>query len=154
MNTTQLREIDIDRGWFIIDARNLVLGRLASELARRLQGKHKPEFSYHIDAGDYIVVTNADKISVTGNKLSDKRYYRHTGYPGGIKDTVLSDMISNKPEEVIYKAVKNMLPRNKLGRKMIKKLKVYASESHPHTAQRPADLTQLLDSNILSRHVS
>ena len=131
---------DIDRQWYVVDADNQVLGRLASQIAHRLRGKHKPEFAPHMDNGDFIVVINADKIKVTGNKMADKHYYWHTGYPGGIKSRNLSDQLIHKPEDVITKAVRGMLPKNRLGRAMLKKLKVYAGTEHPHTAQQPAAL--------------
>ncbi len=130
----------VRRQWIHIDATNLVLGRLASELARRLRGKHKPEYTPHVDTGDYIVVTNVDKVRVTGNKLRDKIYYSHTGYPGGIKSISLEKLLAKAPADVLLKAVKGMLPRNPLGRAMFSKLKVYAGNDHPHVAQQPQTL--------------
>lgn len=132
---------DINREWILVDAEGLILGRLASQIAHRLRGKHKPEFAPHMDNGDFVVVVNAEKIKVTGNKLEKKFYHRHTGYIGGLKSTSLSDMLANKPEEVIFKAVKGMLPKNKLSRAMMTKLKVYAGPEHPHKAQKPAPTT-------------
>jgi large subunit ribosomal protein L13 len=127
----------VEKSWFLIDAENVVLGRLASEIAKILRGKKKPIFSPHIDTGDFVVVVNAEKIAVTGNKLSDKKYYHHTGYPGGIKSISLEKLLFKKPEEVIKKAVWGMLPKNSLGRNMIKKLKIYKGSEHPHQAQKP-----------------
>lgn len=125
------------RDWTLIDAEGVVLGRLASEVARRLRGKHKPEFTPHVDTGDYIVVVNVDKLRVTGAKALDKKYYRHTGYPGGIKERSFTELQNQFPERVLEKAVKGMLPKGPLGYAMIKKLKVYAGSEHPHTAQQP-----------------
>jgi large subunit ribosomal protein L13 len=127
---------EIEKKWYVVDAENKVLGRLASEIASRLRGKHKPTFSPFMDNGDFIIVTNADKIQLTGNKLDDKKYYRHTGYIGGIKETSAKELLVKHPTDLITKAVKGMLPRNKLGRAQLKKLKVYASANHPHTAQQ------------------
>ena len=138
MSTFNARAETVKRDWFIINADGLILGRLATEVARRLRGKHKPEFTKHVDTGDYIVIINADKIKVTGNKLNNKIYYRHTGYPGGLKTTVLKNMPMVTAFE---KAIKGMLPKNILGREMFRKLKVYAGNEHPHTAQQP----QVLD---------
>jgi large subunit ribosomal protein L13 len=131
---------DIQRGWIVVDAEDKILGRLATQIAHRLRGKHKPEFAPHMDNGDFVVVVNAEKIKVTGNKLNDKHYYRHTGYPGGIKSRSLAEMLEKKPEDVIVKAVQGMLPRTRLGRAMLKKLKVYAGPEHPHAAQQPETL--------------
>ena len=131
---------EIEKKWHIVDAENKVLGRLATEIANRLRGKHKPTFSSFIDNGDFVVVTNAEKIALTGNKLEDKKYYRHTGYIGGIKEISAKDLLVKHPEDVIIKAVKGMLPKNKLGRAQLKKLKVYAGTKHPHAAQMPAEL--------------
>lgn len=141
MKTFSPKSEDIHRQWHIVDAEGLVLGRLASMLAYRLRGKHKPEFAPHVDNGDFIVVVNCEKIKVTGNKPAKKKYYRHTGYVGGIKETSLETMLATKPSQVLMKAVKGMLPRNRLGRAMLKKLKVYAGSEHPHTAQTPATLS-------------
>jgi large subunit ribosomal protein L13 len=131
---------EIEKQWYVVDAENKVLGRLASEIASRLRGKHKPTFSTFIDNGDFIVVTNAEKIKLTGNKLEDKKYYRHTGYIGGIKETSAKELLKKHPTDLITFAVKGMLPKNKLGRAQLKKLKVYAGSNHPHAAQLPADL--------------
>ena len=131
---------EIEKKWYVVDAENKVLGRLASEIASRLRGKHKPTFSPFIDNGDFIVVTNAEKVQLTGNKLNDKKYYRHTGYIGGIKETSAKELLVKHPTDLITKAVKGMLPKNKLGRAQFKKLKVYAGKDHPHAAQGPAVL--------------
>jgi large subunit ribosomal protein L13 len=128
------------RDWVLLDATDKTLGRLATEIAMRLRGKHKPEFTPHVDTGDYVVVVNAEKIRVTGNKLEDKTYYRHTGWVGGIKETALRDLLEKHPERVIEKAVKGMLPRGPLGYAQLGKLKVYAGAEHPHTAQQPVAL--------------
>ncbi len=140
MKTVSTRPQDVERAWFVIDAESQVLGRLATEVARRLRGKHKAAYTPHVDTGDYIVVVNAEKVRVTGNKATDKTYYRHTGYPGGIKATRFENMIEKHPERVIEKAVKGMLPRNPLGRAAFRKLKVYAGPDHPHSAQQPRSL--------------
>lgn len=128
---------DIQREWFVIDAKDQTLGRLATQIAHILRGKHKPIFSPHMDVGDFVIVINCEKIRVTGNKLDDKRYYRHSGYPGGIRSVTLRQQLDRFPDRVIHTAVRGMLPKNKLGRQMIKKLKVYAGENHPHQAQKP-----------------
>ena len=140
MTTVSMREQDVERSWWVIDAENQTLGRMATEIARRLRGKHKPEYTPHVDTGDYIIVVNAEKVRVTGNKETDKIYWRHTGYPGGIKGTTVATMRETHPERIIEKAVKGMLPRNPLGRAMYRKLKVYAGAEHPHAAQQPATL--------------
>ncbi len=140
MKTFSANPDKIKRDWFVVDANNKVLGRLAADIAHRLRGKHKPEFTPHVDTGDYIVVVNAEKIALTGNKANDKKYYRHTGYPGGIKETSFKEMIEKHPTRVIETAVKGMLPRNKLGRAMFSKLKVYVGEQHDHQAQQPKAL--------------
>ena len=132
---------DINREWFVVDAQDQVLGRLASQIAHRLRGKHKPEFAPHMDNGDFIVVVNCEKIKVTGKKLTDKKYYRHSGWVGGLKTTRLGDMLADKPARVLTTAVRGMLPKNRLGRAMLKKLKIYAGTEHPHTAQNPQPLT-------------
>ncbi len=131
---------EIDRKWYLVDAENKVLGRLASEIATRLRGKHKPTFSSFIDNGDFIVVTNAEKVQLTGNKLNDKKYYRHSGWMGGIKEASAKELLEKHPTDLLIKAVKGMLPRNKIGRAQLKKLKVYAGKNHPHAAQQPAEL--------------
>ena len=132
---------DINREWFVVDAQDQVLGRLASQIAHRLRGKHKPEFAPHMDNGDFIVVVNCEKIKVTGKKMTDKKYYRHSGWVGGLKTTQLGDMLADKPARVLTTAVRGMLPKNRLGRAMLKKLKIYAGSEHPHTAQNPQPLT-------------
>ncbi|MTJ92865.1 MAG: 50S ribosomal protein L13 [Desulfovibrio sp.] len=132
---------DINREWFVVDAQDQVLGRLASQIAHRLRGKHKPEFAPHMDNGDFIVVVNCEKIKVTGKKMTDKKYYRHSGWVGGLKTTQLGDMLADKPARVLTAAVRGMLPKNRLGRAMLKKLKIYAGSEHPHTAQNPQPLT-------------
>ena len=131
---------EIDRKWFVVDADSKVLGRLATEIARRLRGKHKPTFCNFQDNGDFIVVVNADKIHLTGKKWDDKKYYRHSGFIGGIKEQSAKDVLKKKPEELIKMAVRGMLPRNKLGRKQSEKLKIYASPDHPDQAQKPENL--------------
>jgi large subunit ribosomal protein L13 len=128
------------RDWYIVDAQGKTLGRLATQLADILRGKRKPEYTPHCDTGDFVVVVNAEKITVTGRKLEQKRYWRHTGYPGGIRSRTLAEMLDRQPEEVIRKAVKGMLPRNRLARQQLQKLKVYAGEEHPHAAQQPKPL--------------
>ena len=140
MKTYSAKPESVKRDWYVVDASGKTLGRLATELANRLRGKHKPEFTPHVDTGDYIVVINADKVAVTGNKANDKMYYRHTGYPGGLKEANFATLQAEKPEMIIEKAVKGMLPRNPLGRAMYRKLKVYAGTEHPHTAQQPQQL--------------
>jgi large subunit ribosomal protein L13 len=128
---------DRQRDWLVIDATGQTLGRLATQIATALRGKNKPEYTPHVDTGDFVIVVNAEKISVTGNKLADKKYYRHSGYPGGLKVRTLAEQLERRPEEVIRKAVKGMLPRNRLARKQLTKLKVYAGPEHPHVAQKP-----------------
>lgn len=137
MKTFVLRKEDIQREWFVIDAKGQTLGRLASKIAQLLRGKHKPTYTPHLDMGDFVIVVNADKIHVTGRKLDQKMYYRHSGYMGGLKETSLRDQLVRHPEDVIKLAVRGMLPHNRLGRKIIKKLKVYAGPDHPHQAQQP-----------------
>ena len=128
---------EIERNWFIVDAENKVLGRLASEIATRLRGKHKPNFSTHMDVGDFIVVVNAEKVKLTGKKLDDKIYYRHSGWIGGLTETTAREMLEKKPTELLKSAVKGMLTKNSLGRKQLKKLKIYTGGEHPHAAQQP-----------------
>ena len=140
MKTYTAKPADIRRDWYLIDATGKTLGRLASEIARRLRGKHKPEFTPNMDTGDYIVVINARDVRVTGRKLTDKVYYRHSGYPGGMKSTTLDKMLERRPEVVIEKAVKGMLPRGPLGRQMFRKLRVYAGAEHQHVSQQPQPL--------------
>lgn len=134
------KEGDITREWFLVDANDQNLGRLASQIAVYLIGKHKPTFTPGVDTGDFVIVINAERVRVTGNKLDDKVYYRHSGYPGGIKEITLRQQLQKFPERVIHKAVWGMLPHNKLGRKMIKKLKIYSGPEHPHSAQKPTTL--------------
>jgi large subunit ribosomal protein L13 len=131
---------DIQREWYVVDASGRTLGRLATEIARVLRGKHKPTYSPSVDVGDFVVVVNAEKVYVTGRKLDRKIYYRHTGYPGGLKERTLREQLRRRPTRVIELAVRGMLPRNRLGRKMYRKLKVYAGASHPHAAQMPKPL--------------
>ncbi len=138
MKTYAVKASEIERGWWVVDASDQTLGRLATRIATLLEGKHKPMYSPHIDTGDHVVVVNAGKIKVTGNKLLQKRYYRHSGYPGGLKEESLQTLMARKPELVIERAVKGMLPQNRLGRAMFKKLKVYGGGDHPHAAQQPA----------------
>lgn len=140
MKTFSAKPHEVTRDWFVINADGVTLGRMAAEIARRLRGKHKAEFTPHVDTGDYIVVINAAKLRVTGNKLTDKIYYRHTGYPGGIRQEALGQMLARKPELVIEKAVKGMMPHNPLGRAMLQKLKIYPGAEHPHAAQQPQEL--------------
>lgn len=140
MKTISAKGHEVKRDWFVVDASNMVLGRLASEIARRLRGKHKAEYTPHVDTGDYIVVTNAEKIVVTGNKNKDKMYHRHSGFPGGIKSLSFEKMLAKNPVKIIELAVKGMLPKNPLGREMYRKLKVYVGSDHPHTAQQPKQL--------------
>jgi large subunit ribosomal protein L13 len=129
-----------ERHWLVVDANGQTLGRLATQIADALRGKRKPEYTPHVDTGDFVIVVNAEKISVSGNKRTEKRYYRHSGYPGGIKSRTLEEMLDRRPEEVIRLAVKGMLPRNRLARKQLTKLKVYAGPDHPHVAQKPEPL--------------
>jgi large subunit ribosomal protein L13 len=128
------------RDWYVVDAEGKTLGRLATQLADVLRGKRKPEYTPHCDTGDFVVVVNAEKVAVTGNKREQKRYWRHSGYPGGIRSRTLGEMLERRPEEVIRRAVKGMLPRNRLARRQITKLKVYAGPDHPHAAQKPTEL--------------
>ena len=129
-----------ERNWLVVDASGKTLGRLATQLADALRGKRKPAFTPHIDVGDFVIVVNAERISVTGNKRQEKRYYRHSGYPGGLRSRTLEEMLNRRPEEVIRLAVKGMLPRTRLGRAQLRKLKVYAGPDHPHAAQKPEPL--------------
>ncbi|WP_027184476.1 50S ribosomal protein L13 [Desulfovibrio inopinatus] len=137
MKTYSPKIAERDREWIVVDAKDKVLGRLASEIAFRLMGKHKPEYAPHMDMGDFVVVLNAEKIKVTGRKMDTKMYYRHSGYIGGLTGNTLREVLDKKPSDVIYKAVRGMLPKNRIGRAMLKKLKVYAGEAHPHEAQQP-----------------
>ena len=140
MKTFTAKPAEVRRDWFVIDAEGKTLGRLATEIARRLRGKHKAEYTPHVDTGDYIVVINAEKVHVTGNKAKAKQYYRHTGYPGGLRSMNFETLIDHAPERVLELAVKGMLPKGPLGRAMHKKLKVYAGTEHPHAAQQPLEL--------------
>lgn len=138
--TFSAKEIDIERNWWVVDATDKTLGRLATQIATRLRGKDKPIFTPHVDCGDFVIVVNAEKIHVTGRKLDQKMYYRHSGYPGGLKTISLRDQLEKHPERVIRTAVRGMLPKNKLGRRIRSKLKVYAGPDHPHEAQQPQPL--------------
>ena len=140
MRTISAKAHEVKRDWYVIDASNVVLGRMATEIARRLRGKHKAEYTPHVDTGDYIIVLNAEKVTVTGSKFTDKTYYRHSGFPGGIKSMTFDKLQKKDPIRIIELAVKGMLPKNPLGREMYRKLKVYAGENHPHTAQQPIAL--------------
>ena len=140
MKTFSAKPETVKRDWYVVDASGLTLGRLATEVASRLRGKHKPEYTPHVDTGDYIVIINAEKVHVTGNKVQDKMYYSHSGFPGGIKSINFEKLIQRAPERVIESAVKGMLPKGPLGYAMIKKLKVYGGAEHPHTAQQPKPL--------------
>lgn len=137
MKTISANAQTAQHDWFVVDAQDLVLGRLAAEVAKRLRGKHKPEYTPHVDTGDYIVVVNAEKVRVTGNKAQDKVYYSHSNFPGGLKEITFEKLVDRAPERTIELAVKGMLPRGPLGRAMFKKLKVYAGQEHPHAAQQP-----------------
>ena len=140
MKTYVATPLDRERNWLLVDAEGQTLGRLATQIADALRGKRKPAYTPHVDTGDFVVVVNAEKISVTGQKRSEKMYYRHSGYPGGLKSRTLNDMLERRPEEVIRLAVKGMLPKNRLARKQLTKLKVYAGPDHPHAAQQPKPL--------------
>ncbi|NLM98064.1 MAG: 50S ribosomal protein L13 [Halanaerobiaceae bacterium] len=140
MSTYMAKPDEVDRQWYVVDATDKTLGRLATRIAEILRGKHKPIYTPHIDTGDYVIVINAEKIKLTGNKWQQKKYYRHSGYPGGIKETTYEKLVQKKPEFIIEKAVRGMIPHNKLGRQMIKKLKVYSGPEHPHQAQQPVEL--------------
>ena len=141
MRTYSAKPETVERDWYVVDATNRPIGRLASEIAKRLRGKHKPVFTPHVDTGDYIIVINAEKIGVTGNKRTDKMYYRHSGYPGGLKTISLEKLLAKAPERVLEIAVKGMLPKGPLGRAMYRKLRVYAGGEHKHTAQQPKTLS-------------
>ena len=140
MKTFSAKPAEVRRDWYVVDATGKTLGRLSTEIARRLRGKHKPEYTPHVDTGDYIVVVNAEKIRVTGNKLKDKTYYRHTGFIGNLKSITLDKLLEEAPERVLQHAVKGMLPRGPLGRKMLSKLRVFAGPEHNHAAQQPIPL--------------
>lgn len=141
MKTFSVKKNEVERKWYLIDATGKILGRLASEVALRLRGKHNPIYTPHIDTGDFVIIINAEKVLLTGKKLKQKVYYRHSGYPGGLKSTTAEKLQQKKPEDLISLVVKGMLPKNSLGRDMIKKLKIYAGEKHPHHAQNPEILT-------------
>jgi len=140
MRTYSAKPDEVQRKWYVVDLEGKVLGRAATKIANVLRGKHKPQFTPHVDTGDFIVVVNADKVKTTGAKMSDKPYYNHSLYPGGIKEVPLKEMLVKAPEQVIERAVRGMLPKNRLGRKLLKKLKVYATPEHPHEAQKPEPL--------------
>jgi len=140
MKTWNAKPGEIEREWRLVDAEGQTLGRLATQIADTLRGKDKPQYTPHVDTGDFVVVVNAEKVAVTGNKLDDKRYYRHSGYPGGLRSRTLREQLERRPEEVIRKAVKGMLPRNRLARAQLRKLKIYAGPEHPHAAQAPKEL--------------
>ena len=140
MRTYQANAQDRERVWYVVDAENKTLGRLATQIANVLRGKRKPTYTPHVDVGDFVIVVNAEKVAVTGDKREKKLYWRHSGYPGGIRSRTLGDMLEKRPEEVIRKAVKGMLPRNRLARAQLRKLKVYAGSEHPHQAQKPEQL--------------
>ncbi len=141
MKTYHAKPGEVEREWLLVDATDMVLGRLASEVAQILKGKRKPQYTPHVDTGDFVVVINADKIRLTGNKAAQKNYYSHSGFPGGLKEVSFARMMAKHPERIIEKAVKGMLPKNTLGRAMGKKLKVYAGPEHPHQAQMPRQIT-------------
>jgi large subunit ribosomal protein L13 len=140
MKTWNAKPGEVQQHWYVVDAEGATLGRLATRIAETLRGKGKPEYTPHVDTGDFVVVVNAEKIAVTGKKLDEKLYYRHSGYPGGLRSRTLREQLERRPTEVVRKAVKGMLPRNRLGRAQIKKLKVYAGPDHPHAAQSPVPL--------------
>ncbi len=140
ISTFQAREVDVEKKWYVVDADGMVLGRLAANVARILRGKHKPIFTPHVDTGDFVIVINASKVRVTGKRLDKKEYFRHSGYPGGVTMRSFKEQIQKNPRFVIEHAVRGMLPHNKLGRRIFKKLKVYAGNEHPHAAQQPIEL--------------
>ena len=140
MKTYSAKPHEVQQDWLLVDAEGQTLGRLAVQIAHRLRGKHKPAYTPHVDTGDFIVVINADKVKLTGKKMEDKKYYRYTGYPGGIRETNAAKMLATKPTDIVTIAVRGMLPKNRLGRKMLTKLKVYAGNEHPHQAQQPQPL--------------
>lgn len=141
MKTYSVKQADITRTWYLVDADGIVLGRLAAELAKILRGKNKPIYTPHLDVGDHVIVVNADKVALTGNKLQKKVHYRHSGYPGGLKETSYEVLMRDKPELALEKAVRGMLPKNRLGRSMLKKLHVYSGPDHPHKTQKPEALS-------------
>jgi large subunit ribosomal protein L13 len=140
MKTYSARPRDIERQWYVVDAEAQTLGRLATRIADVLRGKNKPQYTPHIDTGDFVVVVNAEKVRVTGNKLEQKKYYRHSGYPGGLRERTLAEQLERRPEEVLRKAVKGMLPKNRLAAAQLRKLKIYAGPEHPHQAQNPTPI--------------
>ena len=140
MKTWNAKPGEVERRWYVVDAEGKTLGRLATQIADTLRGKGKPQYTPHVDTGDFVVVVNAEKIQVTGNKLDQKRYYRHSGYPGGLRSRTLREQLNRRPEEVLRRAVKGMLPKNRLGDQLLTKLKVYKGDKHPHAAQQPATL--------------
>ncbi len=140
MKTYMAKKGEVERKWYVIDAKDKIVGRLATQIATILRGKHKPEFTPHVDTGDFVIVINAEKVKFTGKKLDKKVYYKHTGYIGGLKETTAREMLKKKPEEIIRLAVKGMLPKNKMRKKLLKKLKIYKGEQHPHQAQQPEKL--------------
>ena len=139
MKTFSLKKEDVNRQWYVVDATDKVLGRLATKIADKLRGKDKPTFTPHVDGGDFVVVINADKVKVTGNKADQKKYYKHSLYPGGLKEKSFKEVLESSPERIIENAVKGMLPKNKLGKSIIKKLKVYSGSEHPHESQNPSE---------------
>ncbi|MCC6225773.1 MAG: 50S ribosomal protein L13 [Microthrixaceae bacterium] len=141
MRTYSPKAAEIERGWYVVDAEGLVLGRLATEVARVLRGKHKPTYTPHLDTGDHVIIVNADKVVLTAGKAAAKQVHRHSGYPGGLRSTSYADLLASKPEEAVRRSIRGMLPKNRLGRQMLRKLKVYAGPTHPHQGQKPADLT-------------
>ncbi len=141
MRTYMAKKGEVEQRWHLVDGDDKVVGRLASRIARVLMGKHRPEYTPHIDTGDYIVVVNAAKVRFTGRKAENKRYYHYTGHPGGLRERTVSNLLANKPEEILYLAVRRMLPKTRLGRQMIQKLKIYPGAEHPHEAQQPQPLT-------------
>ena len=150
MRTFSPKPTDIDRAWHVVDADGLVLGRMATEVANVLRGKHKPIFAPHVDTGDFVIIVNCDKVVLTSDKADKKIVYRHSGYPGGLKEQRYSDLLASRPEEAVRKAVKGMIPKNRLGRHVLRKLKVYAGPDHPHVAQQP----HVLDLSATARRVS
>ena len=143
MNSFMEKKETVDRKWYVIDAEGMNLGRVATKAASILRGKHKPTFTPHVDCGDYVIIINAAKVNLTGNKLNDKMYYNHSGYPGGLRERTAKEMVENYPEEMMERAIKGMLPKGRLGRQMYKKLFVYAGENHNHQAQKPIDMKVL-----------
>ncbi len=140
MRTYSPRADEIERGWYVVDAEGLTLGRMSTEVARILRGKHKAMYTPHLDTGDHVIIVNADKLVLTANKADAKQVYHHTGYPGGIRSTTYATLLAEKPEEAVRRTIRGMLPKNRLGRQMLKKLKVYAGPTHPHSAQQPQTL--------------